>query len=194
MVFHSDHLEEKLKKKLKKIITSDIEFQTFREHYNAEMEQLLVNKVAEKRKSNFYYNYVENKADINRELTNLTPSLNPSNPNYSVMPHDHIHPHHLLKDPQETHENKLKLLAYYDVIIDQHMRHVRPGQFHDNQFKFTKKNYIPNIFAEDDTYSNLFIEHKFSLDSEYHVKMNDHIDKTLEENSPNVEEVDDPVI
>jgi len=187
---NKNHIEENLKKKLKKIITTDIEFQNFKEEYNKEMEQKLVNQVIEKRNKTFYYNIVENKNELNRGLTNLTPSLNPHIPNYSAMPHDHIHPQHFLKDPKATHDNKLKYLAYFDIIIDQHIRHVRPNQLHDNKFKFVKKQYIPDIFEDNDIASNMFIEHKFSLESEYYVKANKAM---ADEMGQNEVEEDDPV-
>jgi hypothetical protein len=143
------------------------------------MESKLVEKVVEKRNSSMYYKIVENKIELNRELLNKQSSLNPHLPNYSIMPHDHISPQHFLKNPKEIHDNKLKYLAYFDIIIDQHIRHVRPNQPHDNQFKFTKKQYIPDIIEENDIGSNLFIEYKFNLESEYHVRCEQEITREL---------------
>jgi len=189
-----NHIEENLKKKLRNIIQTDIEFQSFKEEYSKEVESKLVSQATEKRSKNVYYNFVENKAEINRELTNLTPPLNPDNPDISVMPHDHIHPQHFLKNPKEVENNKIKYLAYFDIIIDQHIRHVRPKQLHDNRFKFVKKQYIPDIFENNEIANNEFIEYKFNLDNEFFLKAQNDIENELKSKCSELEEEhEDPV-
>lgn len=185
---NKNRIEEGLKKKLRKVINTEIEFQKFREEYDKEVESRLLEQVQEVKKSNIYYNYTANKVELNRKLDKLDSSLNPVKNSISVYPHDHIHPQHYLKDPKTVEENKFKYLAFFDIIIDQHLRQTRPNQPLDDPFKFVKDEYVPRYISENEQYSNYLIEYKNTLDSPYFKKLLEdikaNIQPTQEEENP----------
>lgn len=170
-----------LKEKLTEIIKTESEFEEFKHVYNQTMENSLIKKIgniAEQRKTNYYYDIVTNKKEIPTKLETLGAPGNPWKPNYSAAPHDHIHPQHWLKDPEKANQDKWKYLAFWDIILDEHMRQVRPQNIDDDKFKYTKDEYFASYY-EDHFINNMYHEYKFTMDNEFYQKFRQDIDKYL---------------
>lgn len=130
------------------------------------MESNLITKVIEKK--NIFYQISENKTETNRKLTTLTSPSNPKKPIYDATIDEHIHPQHWLENPKQAMNDKFKYMAYFDFILDNHMRQVRPLNVYDDPFTYVKPNHRPLYFSENDFTNNMYYDYFFTLDNELH--------------------------
>ena len=161
---HDDRIIHHLKEKLQEVITTEVEFEEFKHSYNKEIESNLISKVIEKK--NVFFEIAQNKTETNKKLTSLTSPMNPKRPIYDATYEEHIHPQHWLENPKQVLKDKHKYLAYFDLILDNHMRQVRPNNVYDDPFAYVKPNYKPFNYSENDFGNNMYYEYFFSLDNE----------------------------
>ena len=166
-----------LKEKLNSVLESEVKFEEFKNSYNEKIQDLLMQKIMEKRKSNNYYNIVENKNQINQTITDMNAPENHLRIKPHAMPHDHIHQQHYLKDPKKSNEEKYKYLAYFDVILDHHIRQVRPESQKDDIFKYVKEEYKQQRMYVDDIADNMYYDYKYTMDNEFYLKFVKEINK-----------------
>ena len=159
-----------LKKKLNSVLESEVKFEEFKNSYNEKIQDLLMNKIMEKRKSNDYYQIVENKGQINQNITDMNIPENHLRIRPHGFPHDHIHQQHYLTNPKKSNEEKYKYLAYFDIIIDHHIRQVRPENQKDDMFKYIKEEYRQDIIYNDNIMENMYYDYKFTMDNEFYLK------------------------
>lgn len=166
-----------LKSKLNAVLESEVKFEEFKNSYNERIQDLLMNKIMEKRKQNDYYNVVENKGQIAQEISDLNCPENHLRIRPHAMPHDHIHPQHYLENPKKSNEEKYKYLAYFDIIVDHHIRQVRPENQKDDMFKYVKEEYRQKRLYVDDIQDNMFYDVKYTMDNEFYLKFVEEIEK-----------------
>jgi hypothetical protein len=118
-------------------------------------------------KKNVYYEITQNKVDFNRRLSNLTSPLNPKKPIFDATIDEHIHPQHWLSDPFQAKADRWKYMAYFDLILDNHMRQVRPNGVYDDIYTYVKPQHRPLYVAEEDFMNNMYFEYRFSHQNEY---------------------------
>jgi hypothetical protein len=175
---HKDNkIMHHLKEKLHHVLENEVKFEEFKNSYNEKIQDLLLNKIMEKRKSTDYYNIVENKTQINQSLTDLNVPENHLRIIPHAMPHDHIHQQHYLKDPKKTRDEKYKYLAYFDIIVDHHIRQVRPENQKDDIFKYVKEEYRQKRIYVDDLCDNMYYDYKYTMDNEFYLKFVEELDK-----------------
>ena len=178
-----------LREKLNEVLESELKFEEFKNSYNEKIQNLLVNKIMEKTKKNSYYKIVENKKEINQTIYDMNAPENVLRPKAHCYPHDHIHQQHFLKDPKKADQEKFKYLGYFDIILDQHIRQVRPENQKDDVFKYVKEEYkLPNVY-KDDIRDNMYYDYKFTMDNEFYLKFVEEINK----NAPGKEAPEDIV-
>lgn len=178
-----------LREKLNEVLESELKFEEFKKSYNEKVQNLLINKIMEKSKQNSYYKIVENKKEINQTIHDLQAPENHSKHKPHCYPHDHIHQQHFLKDPKKANAEKFKYLAYFDLILDQHIRQVRPENQKDDVFKYVKEEYkVPRVYY-DDVRDNMYYDYKFTMDNEFYQKFVEEINK----NAPGKEAAEDHV-
>ncbi len=153
-----------MKEKLQEVVNTELEFEEFKNSYNKEIENNLITKVIEKK--NIFYQISQNKLETNTKLTTLTSPLNPKRPIFDATIDEHIHPQHWLENPHQNMNDKFKYMAYFDLILDNHMRQVRPQNVYDDPFTYVKPQYRPLYFSENDFTNNMYYDYFFSLDSE----------------------------
>lgn len=183
-----------LKEQLRELISKEKEFEDFKHRYDEETEKQLVQEIVEKRKQTFYFDYAENKTEINQQLFDLNSEGNKHKFVSHATPHDHIHPQHFNHDPEKLNEEKWKYLAYFDIILDQHLRKIRPSSISesDETFKYVKDEYKPLKSFTDHLRNNMYYDYLFTLDNEFHVKFKAEVERVF--NGMNLmPEVDDPV-
>lgn len=182
---------KQLREKLKKVLKTELAHREFQHKITEEMENKIIDKVLSKKKESIYFEYDENKVRSNISLADKNSPLNPSKPTYSAAPHDHISSAHFLKNPEEADQQKWKYLALYDIILDEHLRQIRPGQPEDDSFAYVGKDNKPAHVRRDDTYNNMYFDYNFSLDNEFYKEFVNHV----KANAPKGidEEQEDPV-
>ncbi len=76
---------------------------------------------------------------------------------------------------------KWKYLAYYDIIIDQHLRQIRPSSITESEemFKYVKDEYKPVKNLRKDVLDNMYWDYMYTLDNEFYVKFKEDIEKVL---------------
>lgn len=175
---HKDNrIMHHLKEKLHHVLENEVKFEEFKNNYNEKIQDLLLNKIMEKRKSTDYYNIVENKAQINQSLTDFNVPENHLRLKPHAYPHDHIHPQHYLKDPKKVNDEKYKYLAYFDIIVDHHIRQVRPENQKDDMFKYVKDEYRQKRVYINDLMDNMYYDYKYTLDNEFYLKFVEELEK-----------------
>jgi hypothetical protein len=187
---HMHHLKEKLNK----ILSTEADFEEFKQRYNESAEKQLVEDIMEKRKSSVYFDIVENKAELHHDLYDLKAPGNKHRIDTSVTPHDHIHPQHYLKNPELVNEEKWKYLAYFDIVLDQHLRQVRPSSISPNEemFKYVKDENKPLKNLEDHLLDNMYYDYLYTLENEFYVKFKEEIRSVVKKMNKN-EDVEDKV-
>jgi hypothetical protein len=191
---HDTNIMHHLKVQLKNLLEKEKEFEDFKNKYNEEVERKLIHNIVEKRKKTLYYEIVENKQELNRQLFDLNSEGNRHKFVSSATPHDHIHPQHYNKDPEKLNEEKWKYLAYFDIILDQHLRQIRPSSISESEemFKYVKDEYKPFKNIRSDFLDNMYYDYLWTLDNEFYQKFKEDIQKVVGEmNSP--PEVEDKV-
>ena len=178
---HDTRVMHHLKEKLKHILTGELEYQEFLQKYNEEMEASLLENIVEKRKKGFYFDIVKNKVEINTHLINAKAAGNKHKFESHVTPHDHIDPSHWHKDPEKINEERWKYLAYFDIVLDQHLRQVRPSSISesDEMFKYVKDEFKPLKNIENHIRDNMYAEYLYTLDNEFYVKFKEEINKVI---------------
>ena len=161
---HDDRAMHHLKEKLNEVINTEMEFEEFKHSYNKEVESNLISKVIEKK--NIFYEINQNKTEMNIKLTTLTSPLNPKKPIYDATIDEHIHPQHWLENPLQAFNDRFKYFAFFDLILDNHMRQVRPNNVYDDPLTYVKPNYKPRNVSENDFVNNMYYDYFFSLDNE----------------------------
>lgn len=179
-----------LKAKLNSVLESELKFEEFKNSYNDKVQEVLLNKIMEKRKNTDYYSVIENKTQINQNMTDFNVPENKLRLLPHAFPHDHIHQQHFLKDPKEANQNKYKYLAYFDVILDHHIRQVRPEDQKDDMFKYVKDEYKIKRMYVDDLLNNMYYDYKFTMDNEFYLKYEQEL---REHGSGSPRHPDDPV-
>ena len=147
-----------------------------------------MDKIIEKKKKTAYYSIIENKDEKNLSLNDISAPSNKYKPKYSAMPHDHIHPQHYLPDPERANREKWKYLAYFDVILDQHLRQIRPDAINDDKFKYMKEEYKPIGAVENHLLNNMYFDYNFKLDNEFYLKFKETINKVVDFDSKEEED------
>ena len=182
---HDNHLLHHLKEKLREILQKELDYEEFKHKYNETVENQLINNIIENRKKTFYYEITENKADLNKQIEDLKAPGNKWKFESSVTPHDHIHPQHWQKDPEKTNEEKWKYLAYFDIVIDQHLRQVRPSSISEYEeiYKYVKDQYKPLRHTEDHSRDNMYYDYLYTLENEFYVKFKEEITEYFENNA-----------
>jgi len=166
-----------LREKLHEVLESELKFEEFKKSYNEKIQNVLINKIMEKTKQNSYYKVVENKKEINQTIHDLFAPENHHKEKPHCYPHDHIHQQHFLKNPKKAHEERFKYLAYFDIILDQHIRQVRPENQKDDVFKYVKDEYkVPRVY-NDDMRDNMYYDYKFTMENEFYLKFVEEIKK-----------------
>lgn len=173
---------ESIKKKLKKVLESDLKYTQFLVDYNNKKENNLLQKVVESK----ILGYSKTNVCKQNSLNDLKSPGNSNYHPYSVEPHDHIKIDNWNKEVNKTESERYKYLAMYDIAIDQHLRRIRPSNLDDNEDMYTSKyNKKSNVF---DYYSkNTEFEYTCRNDGEYYVKFLENLKKSF----PYVETHDD---
>ena len=127
--------------------------------------------MVEIKKKNFFYEIVENKNETNLKLGDLKAPLNPFKPIYSAVPHEHIHPQHYLKNAEHELHDKHKYLAYFDIIVDNHLRQVRPNMIYDDKLAYVKPLNRPTRYSETRVMDNMYFDYLYSMDNELFKKL-----------------------
>lgn len=153
-----------MKQKLQDVVRTELEFEEFRNSYNKEIESQVLAKVVEKK--NVYFDINVNKLEGNRRLHNLKSPLNPKKPIYDATIDEHFNPQHWLSDPHQAKYDRWKYMAYFDLILDNHMRQVRPNGVYDDIFTYVKPHHRPLYWSENDFNNNMYFEYRFSYKHE----------------------------
>lgn len=173
-----------IKKKLKKVLESDAKYSKFLSNYNKETESKTISKIIEKRKTG----YTEQEFYVSRELKDLKSPQNPYYNPISIVPHDHIKIDNWNSNPDKTDNERHKYLALYDIVIDQHLRRIRPN-LEDDTLKYANKNHIQDENTHfDPIQENMYFSHVCRPDGQY---FNNFIKEVKEEIK--IKEIDDPV-
>lgn len=173
-----------IKKKLKKVLESDSKYSRYLKQYNEEIENNVVQKIVERTQKG----YLEQKDIRNRELHNTKSPLNPYYHPVSVTPHDDIKIDDWNKDPEKIDNLRHKYLAHYDIVLDQHLRRVRPENLDDDIFKYSNPNKNDYLDNSNDITDNTVFDHVCRLDGEYYNNFKNEIEKFI-----NQKNVEDPV-
>lgn len=177
---HDTRILHHLKEKLHEVLKTESEFEDFKQRYNKLIENNILDKIVEKKKKTAYYSIIENKDEKNLILNDISAPLNKYKPRYSAMPHDHIHPQHYLSDPERANREKWKYLAYFDIILDQHLRQIRPDGIVDEKFKYIKEENKPIGAIEDHVLDNMYFDYNYKLDNEFYLKFKDTINQVID--------------
>jgi hypothetical protein len=159
---------EDLREKLHHLIHQEVEFEKFKKNYNEVVESDILKNIVEKKKSNYYFNFVENKKDINVKLNDILSPNNKYKPKFHGNPHDHIHPQHYLSDPEKADAEKWKYLAFWDIYLDNFVRNVRPSSLEDEAFRYVKQK--PEVSQENHIKNNMYFDYLFTMDNEFYKK------------------------
>jgi hypothetical protein len=178
---HDSRIMHHLKEKLQHILSTEADYEEFKQRYNEAVEKQLVDSIVEKRKSNFYFNIVTNNAELHHDLYDLKAPGNKHVKDTSVTPHDHIHPQHWLKNPEKVNEEKWKYLAYFDIVLDNHLRQVRPSSISesDEMFKYVKDEFRPLKNLENHLLDNMYYDYLYTLDNEFYVKFKEEVRRVV---------------
>lgn len=178
---HDSSIMHHLKEQLKELLENEKEFEEFKQRYNENIESNLLKSIVEKRRQSFYYDIVENKSEINKQLFEMDSEGNKHKFVSHVTPHDHIHPQHFQSSPEKINEEKWKYLAYFDIILDQHLRQVRPSSISESEemFKYVKDEYKPLRNIQDHEIDNMYWDYLYTLDNEFYVKFKEDVSKVL---------------
>ena len=127
-----------IKKKLKKVLESDKKYAQFLVDYSKELESKVLQKVVQKKNMG----YSEENSILNKELNDLKSPLNPFYHPQSVVPHDNIQIDNWNMRTDRIENERYKYLSLYDLVLDQHLRRVRPENLDDNisLYSTTEKN------------------------------------------------------
>ncbi len=173
-----------LREKLHEVLEHELKFEEFKNSYNEKIQAALVAKIIEKTRKNDYYKVVENKKEINQTIHDLRAPENHTRQKPHSFPHDHIHQQHYLKNPKTANQEKFKYLAYFDIILDQHIRQVRPENQKDDIFKYVKDEYkVPRVY-QNDISDNMYYDYKYTMENEFYLKFVDEINKNAPGNGP----------
>jgi hypothetical protein len=176
---HDTTIMHHLREKLQTILKNELEYEEFKHSYGENVHNQLLKEIVEKRSKGFYYDIVKNQVELNKEINDLNAPGNKHKFTSSVTPHDHINPQHFEHDHEKVNEEKWKYLAYFDIIIDQHLRQVRPSSISDNDemFKYVKDEYKPLKFVESHLKNNMYYDYMYTLDNEFYVKFKEEMGK-----------------
>lgn len=184
-----------LKEKLREILQKELDYEEFKHKYNETVENQLIHDIIENKKKTFYYEITKNKAELNKHIDDMKAPGNKWKFESSITPHDHINPQHFLTDPEKVNEEKWKYLAYFDVIVDQHLRQVRPSSISELEeiYKYVKDENKPLRHTEDHSRDNMYWDYLYTLDNEFYLKFRQEISEFYE-NGNFPEEKEDKVI
>lgn len=177
------HIMKNLKKKLQKVIDSEVKYQQFKFDYKKELESKALERIVDEKK--LAYSKLDD--SNNKVLNDLKSSLNPNYHTVSITPHDHIDIANWHKNPQQLENEKHKYLAMYDLVIDQHLRRVRPDQMEDDILKYVKPNHKPLEVFYDKYADNTVFDYICRNDGEFFIKYRQEIEKMFDK-----KEVEDP--
>jgi len=179
---HDTAVMHHLREKLRDVLQKELEFEEFKHTYNTTVENQIVEILVENRKKNFYFDIVKNKVDLERHISDLNAPGNKHKSDVSVTPHDHIHPQHFHRNPEKINQERWNYLAYFDIIIDQHLRQVRPSSISekDEMFKYVKDENRPLKVVENFMNDNFYHEYLFTLENEFYVKFKEELGRTLD--------------
>ncbi len=165
---------ESIKKKLKKVIESDVKYSQFLVDYNNKKENNLLQNVIESK----ILGYTNTQLTKQNTLNDFKSPGNPNYHSYSIEPHDHIKIDNWNKEVNKTDSERYKYLAMYDIAIDQHLRKIRPANLEDNEdlylSKYNKKTLVMDYYVK-----NSEFEYTCRNDGEYYVKFKEDLKKTL---------------
>jgi hypothetical protein len=168
---HDTRIIHHLKEKLREILQKELDYEDFKNKYET-VEKQLIHDIIENKKKTFYYEITKNKVELNRQIDDLKSPANKWKFESSITPHDHINPQHWLPDPEKANEEKWKYLAYFDVIVDQHLRQVRPSSISELEeiYKYVKEENKPLRHVEDHSRDNMYYDYLYTLENEFYVK------------------------
>jgi hypothetical protein len=183
---HDNRIMHHLKEKLKEILQKELEYEEFKHKFNETVENQLITSIIENKKKTFYYEITQNKTELNKQIEDLKAPGNKWKFESSVTPHDHIHPQHWQKDPEKTNEEKWKYLAYFDIVIDQHLRQVRPSSISEMEeiYKYVKDENKPLRHTENHSRDNMYWDYLYTLENEFYVKFKEEVIEYFEKNAP----------
>jgi hypothetical protein len=172
-----------LKKKLQKLLESDHKYSKFLKEYTEEFEGKVVKRVIE----NVKLGYSNVPTIVNKELKDIQSSLNPYYKPASATPHDSIKADDWLSNPDKVDNERNKYLALYDIIVDQHLRRVRPDNLEDDTEKYVAESHKGSA-KDKDLLDNTLYDYTCKLDGEYYSKFRNELDKFFKN-----KDVNDPV-
>ena len=72
-------------------------------------------------------------------------------------------------------------LAYFDIVLDQHLRQVRPSSISESEemFKYVKDEFKPLKNIENHLRDNMYAEYLYTLDNEFYVKFKQEINRVV---------------
>lgn len=175
-----------IKNKLKKLIESELKYESFKHNYTKELESKALEKLVNEKK--VAYSNVD--FTNNTKLDNLKAPLNPHYHESSITPHDHINIAKWNSQPNKVENEKYKYLALYDLTIDQFLRNARPKNQEDDSFKYTSPNHRPDQEFYDEYADNTVFDYACKLDGEFYVKLRQEINEFM---SKGTTEANDPV-
>lgn len=175
-----------IKTKLKKLIDSELKYQSFKHNYTKELETKALEKIITEKKVAYSNLDFTN----NTKLENLKAPLNPHHHEVSITPHDHINITKWNSQANKIENEKYKYLALYDLTIDQFLRHARPNNQEDDPFKYTNPNHRPDQEFYDEYADNTVFDYTCRLDGEFYVKLRQEINEFMNKSPA---ETEDPV-
>lgn len=188
-----------LRKKLKKILDSDVRYEEFKNLVtkNNENQELLESAVLQRisnSKGEGYSKLIPLQGQ-QTDLNNVNSSLNPNRRNiFSALYHDQVKLNTLAKNPDQIEQERTKYLAFYDLILDQHIRQVQGKLQKDDPFRYVKKEHRPREVYEDEDAKNMYWDYKMSLNNEFYKNFKLEMNKFIKSSrDKNVQATEDPV-
>jgi hypothetical protein len=112
-----------------------------------------------KERSTFFFKLDENKKNTNLKVHHVEAPGNKHRNASVILPHEHVHPQHLM-DTSDLNEDKLKeIYAYYTFMIDLHISQVRPQNLMEKSYIPAKFNQYASIFQVDQHLDNQYFEY-----------------------------------
>lgn len=183
-----DHkISKTIKNKLKKVMESDTKYAKFVVEYAEEIKTRVNEEIFKEENLGYSKKQVIN----TKNLADLKSPANPNSNVSSIFAHDHIKIDDFSKNADHIENTRYMDLALYDIVIDQHLRRVRPNNLLDNEEIYTSSNLYKDLFEDEfQNYAdNTLFEHLCQLDGEFYLKFKEELSHLIKR--PDI--IDDPV-
>lgn len=147
------------KKNIKRLLDEELEFLGFcNEVKEADEKELIEDTMKDiEKRTSFFYSYDNNKVNTNKKIYDVHAPGNIHKKPSMIVPHEHVHPQHLIDAESLTEEDIQELYGLYTYYIDLHISQVRR--------EVDEKSYIPPHFNQlsftDDKFLEYSIDNKF---------------------------------